>query len=236
MKQAKAKESDLLGTAISDYYHNTSPSKLWVHDTIGPKVEMKVKTYFRTWPDMPEMEKIALQESGGKVLDIGAGAGSHALELQERGIDVTALDISPLAVQVMKERGVKKALHSDVFQYKKQKYHTFLLLMNGIGLTSTIAGLRTFLQHARSLLNPGGQLLFDSSDIAFMYEEVPPPKDRYYGEFMCRYAYKRQKTDWFTWLYIDFGTLAKLAKEEGFHTDLLFEDDDDQYLVRLKMK
>lgn len=228
-------EQDILGSAISDYHFGTSPTKLWVYDTLGPRVEMDVSVYFRDWSKMPELERIALQECGSIVLDVGAGAGSHALELQERGKEVAALDISPLNVEVMNARGVQKAIAGNVFAYSKGQYDTLILLMNGIGLVGNIDGLRRFMQHARRLLVPGGQLLFDSSDVAYMYEEEPMPVDHYYGEITCRYGYKRRKTDWFSWLYIDFGTLRRIAAEEGWKAELLFEDDDDQYLVRLRL-
>lgn len=197
---------------------------------------MDVSVYFRDWEKMPELERIALQECGSIVLDVGAGAGSHALELQERGKDVTALDISPLNVEVMKSRGVRNAVAEDIFSYSKGQYDTLLLLMNGIGLVGNEEGLRRFLRHADELLLPGGKLLFDSSDVAYMYEEIPMPTEHYYGEIRCRYAYKRRRTDEFSWLYVDFGTIRKLAEEEGWKAELLFEDDDDQYLARLTRK
>jgi SAM-dependent methyltransferase len=228
-------ENDILGSAVSDRYFGHSPARLWVYDTLGPRVEMDVSVYFRGWPEMPLLEQIALQECGPRVLDIGAGAGSHALELQARGRDVTALDISPLNVSVMKARGVGKAIAADVFAFSKGRYDTLLLLMNGIGLVGDVDGLRRFLRHAKTLLLPGGQLLFDSSDVAYLYEESPMPAERYYGEIRCRYGYKRRKTDWFSWLYIDFGTLQSIAAEEGWKPDLLFEDGNDQYLVRLRL-
>lgn len=227
--------ADVLGRAIADFYFNTSPAKLWVHDTIGPRVEMDVSVYFRDWSKMPELEKIALQECGGKVLDIGAGAGSHALELQKRNIEVTALDISPLSVEIMTVRGVVRTVVADIFNYSASQYDTLLLLMNGIGLVGNIERLRAFLGHARKLLHPGGQLLFDSSDVAYLYEDEPMLEGRYYGEIICQYGYKRGKTDPFSWLYIDFNTLTKIAAEEGWKSELLFEDDSDQYLVRLKV-
>ena len=225
---------DVLGTAIADFYFNREPLKLWVYDTIGPRVEMKVATYFRSWADMPELERIALQECRGRVLDIGAGAGSHALELQKRGLEVTALDISPEAVGVMKERGVKAAVAGDIFHFSDGRYDTLLLLMNGIGLVATTDGLRQFLHHIKNLLRPGGQLLFDSSDVSYLYEDSLMPEDHYYGEITCRYGYKAKKTDPFSWLYIDYELLKKISREEGWLAELLFDDGNDQYLVRLK--
>lgn len=228
---------DILGTAIADFYFNNKPAKLWVYDMIGPKVEMKITTYFREWAQMPELEKIALQECRGEVLDIGAGAGSHALALQAKGAGVTALDISPKAVEVMKARGVANAVAADIFSYSGAQYDTLLLLMNGIGLTGNIDGLRRFLQHAKTLLAAGGQLLFDSSDVAYLYEDDGVlPSSHYYGEITCCYSYRRQKSAWFSWLYIDIKTLGEIAAEEGWRVDFLFEDETEQYLVRLTLK
>src|SRR5258708_13954090 len=157
---------DVLGTAISDYYHNASTGKLWVHNKYGPKEGMAVDVYFRDMEEMPELEWAALQQCCGRILDIGAGAGSHALALQKMKLDITALDISPLSAAVMQARGVKKVINEDFFRLKtgpqETAYDTLLLLMNGIGLSGTLSGLRLFLTKARSLLQPGGQLIFDS--------------------------------------------------------------------------
>jgi methylase of polypeptide subunit release factors len=105
---------DVLGTAISDYYHNTSTGKLWVHNKYGPKEEMPVDVYFRDMEDMPELEWAALHQCRGRILDIGAGAGSHALALQKMGLDITALDISPKSVAVMRapKRSLKRTSSS----------------------------------------------------------------------------------------------------------------------------
>lgn len=225
--------TDILGTAIYDFYFNDAKAKLWVHDLHGPKVEMQIPVYFRHPSSMPELEQMALKECRGKVLDIGAGAGSHALTLQEQGFDVTALDISPKATEVMHHRGVKNVVCGDVYGYTEAKYDTLLLLMNGIGLTATLDGLRKFLAHAKDLIDAAGQLIFDSSNVAYLFEESVPEDAGYYGEIRCRYEYKQKKTDWFTWLYVDQETLQRIATAEGWLFEKLFEDEEDQYLARL---
>jgi len=161
---------DVLGEALYDYYSKSRRAKLWIHNKYGPKEEMPVAIYFRSGPKLLELERIALDNCTGKVLDIGAGAGSHALLLQKKGVDVTALEVSPKAVAVMRLRGVASVIEKDIFSFKEKGFDTVLLLMNGIGLVGNIAGLKAFLQHAKELLNPGGQLLFDSSDVAYLYE------------------------------------------------------------------
>ena len=226
--------NDVPGAALHDYYFAKRRGKLWIINKYGPKEEMPVAMYFRQYYDMPELEQKALQHCKGAVLDIGAGAGSHTLWLQQKGHIVTALDISAKAVEVMQHRGVINALQQNVFDYKGSQFDTLLLLMNGIGLANTIKGLQHFLQYAKQLLLPGGQLLFDSSDVAYIYEEEPLPKQHYYGEIAYRYEYKKQKTDWFTWLYIDKKLLKQIAIAEGYVVKVLAEDEYGQYLVKLK--
>lgn len=225
--------NDVLGQAISDFYHKQLLSKLWIHNKYGKKEEMPLATYFRVAAEMPDLELIALQNCAGKVLDIGAGAGSHALELQEKGFDVTALEISEEAAAVMKLRGVEKVIQQDIFSFDGKLFDTLLLLMNGIGLTGNITGLRQFLQHTKILLHPSGQLLFDSSDVAYLYDNDILEMNHYYGEILYRYHYKKQKTEWFSWLYIDQKTLIEVAGEEGWKTEILFVDEYDQYLAKL---
>ncbi len=224
---------DLLGSAMRDYHHNPATAqKLWVVYPDDSRDEMLVATYFRGGKKLPILEQIALSECRGKILDIGAGAGSHALYLQRKDCEVTALDFSPGAVEVMRSRGVKKAVQGDVFHFRESGFDTLLLLMNGIGLVGDIAGLKAFLRHAETLLSPGGQLLFDSSDVAYLYPKGIPVEP-YYGEIKCRYEYGGEQTDWFTWLYIDRLLLKTIAQSMGWEMVLLFEDEEGQYLVRL---
>lgn len=226
---------DVLGTAISDFHNNTSTGKLWVHNKYGPKEEMPVDVYFRDMDSMPELEWAALHQCRGRILDIGAGAGSHALALQEMKLDITALDISPLSTAVMQARGVSKVINEDFFNLNTETgYDTLLLLMNGIGLSGTLSGLRLFLAKARTLLQPGGQLIFDSSDIAYLYDGKPPKSPEYYGEILYQYEYRRRRSDWFKWLFIDRKTLTNIATEEGWQIELIFADPYDQFLVRCR--
>ena len=225
--------NDVLGQALFDYYHHRSRSKLFIHNQYGEKEIMPIAAFFKEEDDMPDIEWLALERCEGKVLDIGAGAGSHALILQEKGIEVFAMDISPLAVEVMRARNVANIIEADIFQYHQQKYDTLLLLMNGIGLAGNIEQLKTLLLHCKILLNNGGKLLFDSSDISYLYDGKSLPDDRYFGEINYQYEYKKQKTEWFQWLYVDEHTIKKIAESVGFETEVLLEDEFGQYLAQL---
>lgn len=224
---------DLPGKAIYDFHFTTARKKLFVHDQFGPKVEMPVSYYFRKLKKMPELEQTAIGECYGKVLDIGAAAGSHALEIQKNGLEVFAIEISPSACEVMKARGVKNIICEDFFQFSGHTFDTLLLLMNGIGISSTLDGFRKFLKKAVTLLNQGGQIVCDSCDISYMYVDTEMPASHYYGEAKCRYEYNKQLTDWFEWLYLDKMTMQQIASECGFHSEIIFEDENNQYLAVL---
>ncbi len=224
---------DILGTALQDHFLRGTAETLWVHNSYGEDEVMPVDLFFRTEAEMPELELKALDLCKGNVLDIGAGAGSHALILQERGFQVTALDISPTAVSIMKQRGVNDAVKGDIFDLKNISYDTLLFMMNGIGVTGTIKGFKNFLQQAKTYIKSGGQLIFDSSDISYLYQEIQFPLHAYFGEVAFSYAYKQQKGKWFKWVYIDQTTLLKIAKEEGWKGEIIMTDEHDQYLARL---
>jgi SAM-dependent methyltransferase len=226
---------DIFGKALQDQFKNGSADTLWLHNSYDKPEEMPVDIFFRTEEEMPDIELEALDLCEGRVLDVGGGAGSHALILQNRGFDVVALDISPIAVEIMKSRGVTHAVQADIFQYEGEKFDTLLFLMNGIGLTGTIDGFRNFLNHAKKLLNEDGQLLFDTSDITYLYEGAEMPKNKYYGEVSYQYAYHDQHGEWFNWVYIDPKTIKEIARETGWECHLLFDDGQDQYLAEMRL-
>lgn len=230
---------DVFGEALKDQFVQPPAETLWVHNSYDEPEEMPVDIYFRGQNDMPELELRALDLCKGKVLDVGAGVGSHALILQKRGFDVTGMDISAAAVTIMKQRGLKQAIEGNVLTYKMptaaQKYDTLLFMMNGIGLTGSIAGLKAFLWEVKNLINKDGQLVFDSSDLSYLYLEIPFPEKGYFGEVSFRYEYKSIKGNWFKWVYVDQKTLIDMAKETGWLAEIIFEDDSDQYLARLTL-
>jgi len=226
---------DVFGEALKDQFIKPPAETLWVHNSYDEPEEMPVDIYFRDENEMPELELKALEICRGKVLDVGAGVGSHALILQKRGYDITAIDISAAAVAIMKQRGLKNALEGNILSLNEGKYDTLLFMMNGIGLTGSIPGLKSFLKQVKQLLNPGGQLVFDSSDLSYLYQEVAFPLNGYYGEVSFRYEYKSVKGNWFKWIYVDQQTLKTIATALGWDVAIVFEDDQDQYLARLTL-
>ena len=235
---------DLFGKAILDFQTNNSPEDLVTETNISEADEMPVDYLFRSFDEMPKIEQKALQLSKGKVLDVGCGAGSHSLYLQEKGFDVTAIDISENAIKTCQLRGLKNAkvqnvleLDSDIHQ---NKFDTILLLMNGTGIFGTIEKTPQFLQKLKNLLNPNGQVLIDSSDIIYMFDEAEDgskwvPGNGYYGELTFTVSYKNQTEEPFPWLYLDYNTLQNAAFDNGFQCELITEGEHFDYLAKLTL-
>ncbi len=229
---------DIYGKALLNFARGKNGGTLMLHTSYGDTEEMPIEIFFREDNELSELEEIALALCDGKVLDVGAGAGIHTLYLQKQGIQVEALDISKRACKCMKIRGVTHPIHHDFFTLPPtSKYDTLLLLMNGIGLAGELKMLKNTLQQAEKLLNPGGQILFDSSNIQYLYEDYGIEKPKYYfGEIEYQYEYKGERGIPFKWLFIDQESLIKIADEENWLIQFLYEDENDQYLVRMVKK
>ena len=231
--------NDPMGAAIRDYQNKGKASRLRVLSSMFDEDEMPVAHLFRTFNQMPRLEQKALSMAKGRVLDIGAGAGCHALALQERGLEVKAIDISPLSCEVMKERGVKDAECVNLFNPQLQgKYDTLLLLMNGTGIAGKLNRLSMLLNRLKELLAEGGQILIDSSDLKYIYENKDGSMDidlnaPYYGEVDYQMQYKNVKGEPFDWLYTDPMLLASISKQCGLNCEIVEEGENYDFLARL---
>ncbi len=231
--------NDPFGEAIYDYFEKGKAPNITVNTNYTEDEQIPVSYLFRTEKEMPALETAALKLCKGKVLDIGAAAGCHSIALQQKGYNVTALEISEKAVEVLKKRGIQKVVQEDIYTYSAKKYDTILLLMNGTGIGGTIAGLKKLLQHLKTLLNKNGQILIDSSDIKYLFEEedgsmwIDLKNSKYYGEMEYEISYKKSIAK-FNWLFIDFNSLKNIANEIGLKCAQISKGDNFDYLAQLK--
>lgn len=231
---------DLFGKAILDYQTNNSPEDIITETSISEADEMPIDYLFRGYNEMPKLEQKALQLAKGKVLDVGCGAGSHALELQnERKLDVTAIDISENAIKACTLRGIKNVKVANLLDFdSEEKFDTILLLMNGTGIFGTLSETDKYLQKLKSLLQVGGQILIDSSDIIYMFDEDEDggkwiPGEGYYGELTFTIQYKGETEETFPWLYLDYNTLQNATHGNGLQCELITEGEHFDYLAKL---
>ena len=232
-------DKDPMGAAIADYFKRHKADRLRVFSSQFDEDEIPVEELFRTEKQMPLLERTALQMATGRILDVCAGSGCHSLTLQEAGKEVHAIDISPLSVEVMKQRGVRSVSQTNLFNEQfADEYDTILMLMNGSGIIGKLENLPDFFRKMKLLLRPGGCVLMDSSNLSYLFEEedgsiVINLAGDYYGEVDFQMQYKNVKGDSFDWLYIDFQTLSIYAAENGFKAELVKEGTHYDYLAKL---
>lgn len=233
---------DLFGKAMFDFQTHNSPEDIITETSISEEDEMSVEYLFRSYSDMPKLEQKALQLAFGKTLDVGCGAGSHSLSLQkDRNLDVVSIDISEKAIETCNLRGLKNTKVKNILDFEGEKFDTILLLMNGTGIFGKLENCNKYLSKLKSLLNPGGQILIDSSDIIYMFDEdedggkwIPSDKE-YYGELTFTISYKGEKEDSFDWLYLDYNTLQNAAIANGLQCELILEGEHYDYLAKLTL-
>ncbi|NDV81921.1 bifunctional 2-polyprenyl-6-hydroxyphenol methylase/3-demethylubiquinol 3-O-methyltransferase UbiG [Bacteroides sp. 51] len=234
-------DKDPMGAAIFDYHQNRKAGRLRVFSSQFDEDEIPVKQLFRTLKQMPILEQTALKLAQGKILDVGAGSGCHALALQEMKKEVCAIDISPLSVEVMKEQGVKDVRLLNLFdEHFRETFDTILMLMNGSGIIGRIENIPAFFLRMKQLLSPGGCILMDSSDLRYLFEEEDGSflidiAGDYYGQVDFRMQYKDIKGDSFDWLYIDPQTLELYASENGFKVEIVKRGKHYDYLAKLTL-
>lgn len=232
---------DIFGKAISAYYQHKDETDIIVHAPDFDDDIIPVAYLFRGFGEMPALEKMALEKAYGRVLDAGCGAGSHALYLQnEKELEVTAIDISTGAVDICRQRGLRDVRKADFFDLMDEKFDTILLLMNGTGIIEKLRKLDDFFKQARALLNPGGQVLMDSTDVIYLFEEDEDGGvwidmgAGYYGEMQFKISYKGEISESFNWLYLDYNSLELAAAKNNFSCTLIKKGKNSDYLAQLK--
>ena len=226
--------------AMQAYHEGNHDAVLVVYDDFE-RDEVPVSYFFRGPDQFPPLERLALDLCRGRVLDVGAGSGCHSLVLQERGLEVTAIEILPSLVRILRERGVRDARSATWMDVEAPPFDTVLMMMNGIGLTETLPGLRRFFSEARRLVRPGGQVLADSTDVRIRLDveagrtgALERPDGRYVGELHFQVEYQGRKGEPFPQLYVDAATLGRYAREEGWDCEIVLDPDQyGNYLARL---
>ncbi|WP_179376609.1 class I SAM-dependent methyltransferase [Winogradskyella wichelsiae] len=228
---------DIFGQALLDYQNGNYSEDLITSTNISDEDHLPLPYLFRSYAEMPKLEQEALKISEGKILDVGCGSGSHSLWLQEKGFQVKAIDSSKGAIEVAKKRGVLHAELKPLLE-ETETFDTILLLMNGTGIFQELSEVSKHLNHLKSLLNTDGQILIDSSDISYMYEDEDGGmwldlNQSYPGELDYFLSYKGKKEKPMKWLYLDFETLKTACLTVGLKCEKVMDGEHFDYLARL---
>ena len=230
---------DPIGRAVYDFHFNSIDQPIIVHSHDFDDDTIDTSYLFRSYPQMPALEKKAMTLCKGAVLDVGACAGAHSIYLQEKGLAVTALERSEFCCQVLKSRNIVNVVQQDIFKFTNHKYDTILLLMNGTGIAGTLAGLEVLLHHLSTLLNPEGQILIDSSDLIYLYEQedgsavIDITADNYYGELVFQTEYNNWVSQPFPWLYVDLNNLENAVEKNQLKLKKVFKGQHYDYLAQV---
>lgn len=241
MTQSAKDAEDLVGAmeplarALAHHLETGTPSTVEFRRDDGLWYSQSTLDFFEVPQWIQDIEKIALDLAQEPVLDAGAGFGRHALELQNRGLSVTALDIHPEFVRLMRARGVVDARVADVRNIELNGFATVYFLMETIGLCESLEGLGKLLRKLKQVVNEDGQIIFDSEAIVI----DPDIRDKrshfeYEGEVTMQMRYGSLQGNPFRWLYLDPDTLVEVAADNGWHAHIaVVEPETEHYLARL---
>ena len=244
------KSMEPYGLALLDYFNGDSSAKVIIHRDDGEKSNLPIEPFFRGAENFLPMEQTALDLCYGRVLDVGAGAGPHSLELQNKGLYVcarsnarlrlSAIDISTQACEIMKKRGVKDVRCVDILYFEAEPFDTVLMLGRGIGIVENLAGLDSFLDDVHKLVKQDGQILLNSLDVRctndpvhLTYHEANRKANRYFGECCFQFEYKGQKGPVWKWLFVDPETLSSHALKTGWSCRIISQEESGGYLAQL---
>jgi len=229
------------GLALLDYYKGNLDATLTIYRDDGWEYEQPIKAFFRHAQNF-KLEKIALVLCRGNILDVGAGSGCHSLFLQDKGLQVCAIDVSPEAVQIMRERGVVDVRQDDILSFEGKRFDTLLMMGHGIGVVEDINGLNWFLNHVIRLLEENGQVLLTTLDVQVTddpahlgYQERNLEVGRYFGEVRMQFKYGDIEGPLFGWLHIDPETLSDYASGVNLDCEVVEQQNDGNYLARLTL-
>lgn len=230
---------DVFGKALLDFQDGNYTEDIITSTSISDNDILPIPYLFRSYAEMPKIEQKALQLANGKILDVGCGAGSHSLFLQKKGLDVKSIDISEAAINVCNLRGLNNAKLLNVID-EKESFDSILLLMNGSGVFQSLTQTPYYLNHLKNLLNEGGQILIDSSDIKYMYQDEDggywkDANNNYYGELDYTVSYKGESES-FIWMYLDFENLKTACKLVDLHCELILQGEHFDFLARITYK
>ncbi len=221
-----------LARALLDHFELGHAVEFWAHRGRSFSYSIGSQEFFALSGPQQAIDQRALREARGRVLDVGAGAGRHALELQDGGCDVLAIDVSATCVDIMRRRGVRQAEVQDIHSALQGPFDTILFLMQSIGIAGSFAGLEVLLGRLAEILAPGGQILLDSSELSLV-EEDEPVLD---GGIEVHFEYRNLRGRRFPWLYIDESDMLELCRARGWHCEILERvEDTGEYLARLQL-
>jgi SAM-dependent methyltransferase len=228
--------------ALMDFFYGETENSIAFIREDGFTTEVPVKFFFRDKASFSPIEINALSMCKGRILDVGAGAGTHSLYLQKNSHDVYAMEMLPTLCDLLKMRGVRQVVESDVYQYTSNAFDTIIMLGHGLGMAQDLAGLNRLMKKLKVILKGTGSILCDSLDVGITdvpenldYQKRIEEQGRYRGEVQFKFRYGDVEGPYLKWLHVDYSTLEAYALKNNMICDLILEGHGGDYLARLKI-
>lgn len=219
----------LFGQAMLEHLRGSSGRLTFVRDD-GYRDPSDVRPYFAPFSQWSLSERRAVRQAKGHVLDIGCGAGRVALYLQRRGFDVTAIDISPEAVESARLRGVRNAIAMDArrLSFPDGRFDTIVMFGNNLGICGDLGATRRLFLKAHRMVRRGGHLLassgvpavWEKAHASYIKENVR--RGRSPGLMRLKIVYRGRHGSWFSVLFLGTDDLLRLCATTGWDVEEVF--------------
>jgi SAM-dependent methyltransferase len=207
---------------------------------------MPAKGYLSEYKDWSQIEQRAMDFAKGRIMDVGCGAGRHSLYLQNKGFNVTGIDVSPLAVKVCRLRGLKKVKLTSIenVDFKPGTFDTILMMGNNFGLLAKFKKAKRLLRKFHRITSKNSLIVAVTNDpyktdnpAHLVYHKRNRQRGRMGGELKIRIRYKQYKGRWFEYLLASKQEVEEILKGTGWGIEEFIDSTDDKrsyYLAIIK--
>jgi cyclopropane fatty-acyl-phospholipid synthase-like methyltransferase len=234
---------DAFGREIYGHMMGTNRCEVIERDDGYLEVSDQIGVYFEDYREWPSHHREAIEHAQGRVLDIGCGAGRHALYLQRKGLAVTGIDVSPLAVKVCRMRGVADARVMSITDISTRlgRFDTVVMLANNFGLFGNRRRARWLLKKLHAISTDDAVILTESTDpyandspVHRRYRSRNRERGRMPGQIRLRLRYRQYKTPWFDFLLVSKREMAEIVDGTGWRVERFIDSGEPIYIGLLK--
>ena len=232
-------EEDAFGGALWAYYNDGENFEI-IEREDGYFGAIETRAYFTTYEEWPPFEQKALGFAKGRVLDVGCGAGRHALYLQEKGLDVVGIDNSPLSIEVCRLRGLKKTqvVSIEEVDYPPNSFDTVLMLGNNFGLFGSFERARQLLSGFHMITSEDALIIAGTRDVYgtenpdhLEYQRLNREKGRMSGQVRIRVRFHKCVTKWFDYLMVSKSEMEEILEGTGWKVQEHLDSEGSNYIA-----
>ena len=241
------KQQDAYGQAMWDYLHHGRGFEIVERDDGLAAVSSGPPAYMAPFKDWPAHQKKAIRLARGRVLDVGCGAGRVALHLQNKGLDAMGIDVSPLAIKVCKQRGLKNAKTMSITQVSSKLgiFDTIVMYGNNFGLMGSFKRARWLLRRFRAITAPDARIIAESNDpyprpghpglrCHLDYHKWNRSRGRMGGQLRFRIRYMKHATPYFDYLLVSKDEMRQIVYGTGWKISRFFDSKGSVYIAVLE--